>query len=202
VNVGRLIAFEGIDGCGKSTQLRFVAARLRDAGHDVVETREYTDGVVGRKIGEMARSGERVAPEVELAWFLEDRREHVAEIIAPGLAAGQIILTDRYTLSSVAYQGARGLDWHEILRVNEAEFPLPDLALVFSLSAEEGMARVRARKGEVAQPSFEKLDFQREVAEIFAALSSAYAVRVDALGEPDEVEARMLAVVRDRLGLP
>jgi dTMP kinase len=198
---GKLIAFEGIDGSGKSTQLKRLAARLETAGHDVVSTREYTDGPVGRKIGEMARSGERVAPELELQWFTEDRREHVAEVIAPGLAAGKIILTDRYTLSSVAYQGARGLDWKQILADMEAEFPLPDLALIFRLSADEGMGRVRARKGEVAQPSFEKLGFQREVAKIFDALDSAYVARVDALGELDEIEERAVAAVSDRLGL-
>ena len=202
MNPGRLIAFEGIDGSGKSTQLRRLAVRLREAGHDVVETREYTSGPVGRKIGEMARSGRRVSPELELSWFMQDRREHVAQVIAPGLAAGQVILTDRYTLSSVAYQGARGLDWQAILAANESKFPLPDLALVFTLSADEGMARVGARKGAVAQPSFEQLDFQREVEEVFAAQRSPYVAQIAASGEPDIVEERMLSVVRERLDLP
>jgi len=168
----------------------------------VVETREYTDGPIGRKIGAMARSGERIAPEVELEWFLEDRREHVAQVIAPGIADGKIILTDRYTLSSVAYQGARGLDWRRILADNEAEFPLPDLALVFTLPADVGMTRVRERKGEAAQPSFEKLGFQLEVAKIFAALDRPYVAFVDAIGSEQEVALRVDAVVNDRLDLP
>jgi len=201
VKRGLLLDFEGIDGSGKSTQLRLLAARLRAAGHEVVETREYTDGPIGRRIGAMARSGERVAAEVELQWFLEDRREHVAEVIAPGIAAGKIVLTDRYTLSSVAYQGARGLDWRRILADNEAEFPLPDLALVFTLPADAGMARVRERKGEAAQPSFEKLGFQRQVAEIFAALDRPYIACVDAIGSEEEVARRVAAVVKDRLDL-
>lgn len=200
VSRGKLIAFEGIDGSGKSTQLKRLAQRLRDAGSDVVETREYTDGPIGRKIGEMARSGERVAPELELQWFMQDRREHVAEVVSPALERGQVVLTDRYTLSSVAYQGARGLDCKQILADNEAEFPLPDLALVFTLPADEGMERIRARKGEAAQPSFEQLGFQREVARIFAALDSSYVTRVDALGEPAVIEARVVAAVQ-QLGL-
>jgi dTMP kinase len=199
VNRGKLIAFEGIDGSGKSTQLQRLAARLRETGHSVVTTREYTDGEVGRKIRAMARSGERVAPQVELQWFMEDRREHVVEVIEPALAAGQILLTDRYFLSSVAYQGARGLDWTKILADNEGEFPLPDLALVFSLSADSGMARIRARKGEVAQPSFEQLGFQREVAAIFAALTCEYIARIDADGELDEIEALTAETVQQRL---
>ena len=79
VKRGMLIAFEGIDGSGKSTQLARQAEQLNAAGHDVLTTREYTDGEIGQKIGAMARSGERVAPELELEWFMLDRREHVAK---------------------------------------------------------------------------------------------------------------------------
>ena len=107
---GLLIVFEGLDGCGKSTQLDLLCARLRAAQHEVIPTKEPTDGPVGRRIREMARSQTRVTPEQELEWFMEDRREHVSEVVEPGLAAGAIVLSDRYWLSNVAYQGARGLD--------------------------------------------------------------------------------------------
>ena len=97
-----MIAFEGLDGSGKSTQLERLAARLRAAGCDVVTTHEPTTFPSGQRIREMARSGQPLAPEEELRWFVEDRRVHVAEVIAPALRAGQIVLTDRYYVSTVA----------------------------------------------------------------------------------------------------
>ena len=198
---GRLIAFEGVDGSGKSTQLQLLAAALRERGVDVVVTREPTDGVHGRRIREMARSGERVPPETELAWFVDDRREHVSELIAPALAAGKLVLTDRYYLSSVAYQGARGLDWRAILERSEAEFPLPDLVVVVEVSPEQGLERVEARGG-TAEPVFEEIDLQRRVAEVFAALDCPYLVRVPGEDAPEAVHRRVLEVVEGRLGLP
>jgi dTMP kinase len=98
-----------------------------------------------------------------------ERREHVRETIEPALAAGTTILCDRYYLSSVAYQGARGLDANAILRANEEAFPQPDLALIFEIEAEEGLSRVAARGG-VAEPAFEEVGFLREVAKVFAAI--------------------------------
>jgi dTMP kinase len=156
VTRGKLIVFEGVDGCGKSTQLVLLAEALRARGHDVVATKEPTDGEHGRRIRTMARSGERVAAETELAWFVADRRQHVAELIEPALAAGRMVVSDRYYLSSVAYQGARGLDWRGILADSEAEFPLPDLAIAIEIDPERALERVDARAG-TAEPVFEEI---------------------------------------------
>jgi dTMP kinase len=194
VNRGRLVALEGLDGSGKTTQLPDLAAALAAAGHDVVATREPTDGVWGRRIRAMARSGELVAPEEELRWFFEDRRAHVRETIAPALAEGRWVVTDRYYLSTVAYQGARGLDWRAILAQSEAEFPPPDLALIFEVSPEVGLARVRAR-GAAAEPAFERADFLARVAAIFAAIDRPYVRRVDGAGDTDAVRASALAAL-------
>ena len=200
MNSGRLIALEGLDGCGKSTQIGLLAHTLRDAGRDAVVTREPTDGEHGRRIREMARSGESVPPETELAWFMEDRREHVTEVIAPALAAGHAVLTDRYFLSTVAYQGARGIAWREILKRSEHEFPLPDLALLFEIDPGVGLARVRAR-GEPLEPSFERADYLTRVAGIFAEMERPYIARVDASMTPDLVAASVQDYVRERLEL-
>jgi dTMP kinase len=200
VNDGTLIAFEGIDGSGKSTQAELAAEALRAAGHDLVLTREPTDGPMGQRIRAMARSGERVAPDVELGWFVEDRREHVSEVIAPALARGQVVVTDRYTLSSVAYQGARGLSVEEILAAGERDFPVPGLVVVVELEAKLALERVRARGG-IAEPSFEQLDFLERVAEIFARLPCAYIERVAGTGSVEEVQARVLSALRRRLHL-
>jgi dTMP kinase len=200
VNGGRLLVFEGLDGCGKSTQIERLARALREAGGDVLLTCEPTDGAWGRRLREMARGGEPVATEEELRWFVEDRREHVAQILAPALEAGRIVLTDRYYLSSVAYQGARGLDWRRILEASEAEFPRPDLVLLLEIEPETGLARVRAR-GDALETVFERRDFLERVAEIFRAVERAYIERVPAGGTPEQVHAAVRARVAARLGL-
>ncbi|MEM7409898.1 MAG: dTMP kinase [Myxococcota bacterium] len=194
MNRGRLIAFEGVDGTGKSTQRERVANALRERDIDVVETREPTDGPIGRRIRRMAQSGETVAPDEELQWFFDDRREHVREVIAPALAAGHWVLTDRYYLSTVAYQGARGLDWEEILARSEREFPVPDVALLFALDVEVGLERTRWRAGP-AEPAFEEAGFLTRAAAIFAALPCAYVHRVDARGGKKIVTERALAAL-------
>jgi len=200
VNGGRLIAFEGLDGCGKSTQLERLAARLRALGCDVVTTREPSEFPSGQRIREMARSGVPLAAEQELRWFVEDRRVHVAEVIAPALRAGQIVLTDRYYLSTVAYQGARGLDADAILAESEARFPSPDLTLVFEIDPRRGLDRVHARGG-VAEPVFEELGFLERVAAGFAALDRPHVVRLDADRTASEVATDVLAIVHERLGV-
>lgn len=194
---GSLIVFEGLDGCGKSTQLDLLYEWLCERGVDCVKTREPTDGEWGRRIREMARSGERVTPEEELAWFVEDRREHVREVIEPALARGAFVLSDRYWLSSVAYQGARGLDAAAIQRASEAEFPDPDLAIIFEVSPEEGIARVNARGG-VGEPVFEEVEFQRRVKKVFGQMDRPWIVRVDARGGVSEIHQAVLACVRER----
>ncbi len=200
MNAGRLIAFEGLDGAGKSTQLRRLAAALRASGHAVIETREPTDGAFGGRIRAMARSGIRVAPEEELRWFVEDRREHVTAVIRPGLAAGAIVLTDRYFLSTVAYQGARGLDAAQLLADAEAEFPLPDLALLLDIDPERGLDRIASRGG-VSEPAFEERGFLADVAAVFRALDRPYLARIDGRREPDCVAAEIRTVVQERVGV-
>lgn len=200
MNQGRLLAFEGLDGSGKTTQLAGLARRLRARGHDVVATREPTSGVHGQRIRAMAAAGERAAPAEELRLFLEDRREHVAEVIAPAIARGALVLSDRYFLSTVAYQGARGLDPLVLLRESEAEFSLPDLALLFELDPRACLERVRTRGG-TPEPAFERLDRLERVAAVFRSLDRPYLVRVDARGSEDEVAARVDAIVAERLGL-
>jgi len=201
VNRGRLVAFEGVDGSGKSTQLALLAAALREAGRGVVETREPTEGSIGRRIRAMARSGERPAPAEELRWFVEDRREHVRDVIGPGLAAGLVVLTDRYYLSTAAYQGARGLDPARLLAEAEAEFPKPDLALVLDVEPETGLERVAARGGR-AEPAFEDARYLVAVAAAFRALARPYIVRVEADHPPAAVHRAILYALRRRLDLP
>lgn len=197
---GWLVVFEGIDGGGKSTQVARLAGALRAAGHDVIETREPTDGPVGRRIRAMAASGEAVAPEQELAWFLEDRAEHVAQVIEPGLAAGRVVVSDRYTLSTVAYQGARGLDWRTLLAESERRFPLPDLAVLLEIDPAAGLART-GRRPDTDEPVFEEVGFLERVAAVYAALDRPYIERIDARGDVAGVARAVSGAVARRLGL-
>ncbi len=197
---GRLVVFEGLDGCGKSTQLERVATRLRNAGHDPLVTLEPSDGPWGRRIRQMAKSGQAVAPEEELRWFVEDRRDHAAQELRPALAAGRLVLCDRYFVSSVAYQGARGLDWRRILAESEAEFPVPDLVLLFEVTPEQGLERVRARGGKI-ETVFERAEFLERVAEIFAAIDRPYLERIEAAGTADAVETATRSDLERWLGL-
>jgi len=198
VNGGRLVALEGLDGCGKTTQAGRIAAALRARGREVVLTREPTDGPFGRRIRALAKSGDPLSAAQERELFTEDRREHVARVIEPALAEGRWVLTDRYFLSTVAYQGARGLDWREILRSSESEFPVPDVVLLFELPAAEGLTRAHARGG-VPDSRFEQGEFLIQVERIFAALDRPYLARIDASGSAEAVTARALAALRARI---
>jgi len=200
VKQGSLIVFEGVDGSGKSTQLALLADAIRSAGREVVETSEPYDCESGRKIRAMARSARGVAPERELQWFLEQRREHVRDLVVPSVAGGRVVLSDRYFLSTVAYQGARGLDSERLLAESEAEFPIPDLVLLLEIDAGSGLARVAGR-GEPREPAFEERAFLERVAAIFHGLDRDYIARVAAEGGIAEVHERVLSEVRGRLAL-
>lgn len=195
---GLLIVFEGLDGCGKSTQLDLLygvlCERFLEDERAVIRTKEPTDGPVGRRIREMARGSVRVTPEQELQWFIEDRREHTREVLEPGLARGAIVLSDRNWLSNVAYQGARGLEVAEILRANRNEFSDPDLVLIFDIAAAVGLARVRARGG-VAEPAFEELEFLTRVEKIYGSIDLPFVKRIDASPSVTEIHQAVLEVV-------
>ncbi len=195
---GILIVFEGIDGSGKSTQLRRTAAALRARGLDILETGEPTKGLWGRKIREMARTTDRVPRETELAWFIKDRREHMRDVVEPALAAGRIVLCDRSYFSTVAYQGARGFDPATLLADSQTEFGRPDLVLFFDIEPEDGLARVAARGGQ-AEPVFEELNYLERVAEIFRSLEAPGLLRIDASRGEEAVAKDVMGAVERML---
>lgn len=196
---GRLIVVEGIDGAGKSTQVRRLAEALTAAGRTVVTSREPTDGPWGRKLRASAEST-RLSLADELHAFIEDRKQHVAEVIRPALAAGAIVLLDRYYFSTMAYQGARGADVAEIRRANEAIAPRPDLVLLVDFDPQTALTRIRESRGDVPN-EFEQLDQLRAIRKIFldtAAADKTFRI-IDGHGTADEVSARLWTAV-DALG--
>jgi dTMP kinase len=198
VKRGRLIAIEGIDGAGKTTQAQMLADHLRSLGHTVVITKEPTDGPYGRKIRALSSAGESLSPDEALAYFIADRREHVRDLIAPRLQAGDVVITDRYFLSNVAYQGAEGLSPEDVLQQNEALFPLPDAVLLLGVSPEEGLRRVTARGGELNQ-AYERIDFLLRAAQIFAALERPYIHRIEGEASPEAVHELIKDALADLL---
>ncbi|NTV13819.1 MAG: dTMP kinase [Desulfobulbaceae bacterium] len=195
---GLLIVFEGIDGTGKSSQIKLLAATLTELGCPVVITREPTDGIHGREIRALFTRRESLAPAEELALFMADRREHVRLVIAPALLAGRIVLTDRYYLSTAAYQGANGQNPEAIMAANEAFAPVPDLVLLLTMTPAQGIHRIRALRGEVLN-DFEQEEVLTRVAAIFAGLDRPYIARIDAAGPLAEVQAAIEARVRELL---
>jgi dTMP kinase len=191
---GLLIAFEGIDGTGKSTQIAMLADYLSARGCEVVTTREPTDGPHGRKIRSMFASRHRLTPEEELGLFMADRREHVRELLAPALAAGKVVLTDRYYLSTAAYQGAVGFDPAAIVAANEEFAPRPDLVLLLTLTPAESVHRIKNFRGESLN-DFESEAALAGVAAVFAGFTMSYVARVDAAQSPAEVHREIVAQV-------
>ncbi len=190
---GLFIVIEGIDGTGKSTQAQRLGEWLASQGHEVVLSREPTAGPWGKKVRESAATG-RLSPENELQYFLNDRRQHVEELIAPSLAAGKVVILDRYYFSTMAYQGARGFDPTEIRRKNEEFAPVPDLLLIMDLDVDAALERIGAR-GDTAN-EFEKRENLERCREIFLSLKDESFVRViDTRGTLDEVAARVREVV-------
>ncbi len=186
---GLFIVIEGIDGTGKSTQAARLSEWFRERGREVVLSREPTAGPWGRKVRESAATG-RLSPEDELEYFLNDRRQHVDELIGPSLAAGKVVILDRYYFSTMAYQGARGFDPLEIRRKNEAFAPRPDLLLILDLEVDAALERIGAR-GDTAN-EFEQRENLERCREIFMSLCGEGFVRVvDSQGTLDEVAQRI-----------
>lgn len=189
---GVLLALEGVDGCGKSTQAELLATALRERGLDVVLTCEPTDGPLGRQIREYLQGPTRyLSPKEELNLFMADRREHVEEVIEPALAEGKIVITDRYYYSSVAYQGALGLDPDRILAQNEAMAMRPDLAVILTLPVAQASARLSGPSQRARQVSEDPAYLER-VADIYASLQGPHLRRLDASGPPQAVHVALL----------
>ncbi len=194
---GKLIVFEGIDGTGKSTQIAGLRRFLEGRGIAVVQSYEPTNGKWGRIVRESASKG-RLPVDEEVDLFLKDRRQHVEELILPALSKGQWILLDRYYISMMAYQGARGLDVEQIRKLNEEFAPVPDLVIWLDIPVEEAHRRIGDRGG---LDSFETEEMLNACRRVFAGISDEWMARVDGMGSPGDVLSRVVSVVSGRFGL-
>jgi dTMP kinase len=182
---GVLIVFEGIDGSGKSTQAEILLKRLQEEDLDVVYFREPSKGKWGRKIKKKALHPDSITPEEELDLFLEDRRENVEKNLKPALEKKKVVILDRYYYSTIAYQGAKGIDEELIARMNEEFVVEPDLVFIFDIDPQKGLERIENRKKK--DTLFEREDYLVKVREIFRGFKGEKFVHIDALKSKQEI---------------
>lgn len=197
---GLFITLEGPDGSGKTTQAALLVERLKAAGHDALPTREPGGGgPVSVRIREMLLHGGEMADATELLLFFAARAEHVATLIRPAVGAGRVVVCDRYTDSTLAYQGAGlGVSTDDILALHRiATGDLwPDLTLLLDVPPETGLQRQKDANRMEARG----LTFQQRVRDGFRALAGAHPDRIrviDAAAPVDEVHEQIWAVVTE-----
>jgi len=198
------VAFEGGEGAGKSSQLARAARWLRSFGREVIETREPGGTPLGAQLrGLLLDPDAQVVPRAEALLYAADRAQHVETVIRPALAAGEVVLTDRYVDSTLAYQGAgRGVDGTRIVTDWATGGLCPDLTVLLDLDPATGLRRAGAR---AAPDRLEaaSLAFHEAVRAGFLALAAEapdrYAV-VDAAADPDAVATAVRAAIGARLG--
>lgn len=189
---GVFIVFEGIDGSGKSTHIKQLAEELRGRGHSVLETAEPSKDLIGTFIRDYAeRNGDRFTLETETLLFAADRYEHVKQVITPALERGNIVISDRYFYSSIAYQGATGIDLDWIREMNRFA-PKPHLGILLDIPPESSLERVNDR----AKTVFEVSDYLKTVRDIYLGMvERGELVRVEADRSKNEVEAELRRLI-------
>jgi dTMP kinase len=200
------ISFEGIDGSGKSTQARMLAETLRGLGHDVVLTREPGGSPGAEDIRRLVLEGDpdRWSAETEILLFTAARRDHLERVIVPALAAGRLVITDRFADSTRVYQGltrgdlrARVDALHDLMIGRD-----PDLTFLIDIDPAAGLSRAKGRKGH--EERFEDFgeDLQTRARAGFLSLAQAAPARfrvIDGSGAPGEIAAKVAALARAAL---
>jgi dTMP kinase len=186
------IVFEGIDGSGKTVQAKMLAARLHECGIPCVLTAEPSGGPIGRQIRSLTS---RLEPEEEARQFTADRKDHVERVIVPALAQGRTVICDRYVYSSVAYQGARGVDIALILKENSKFAIRADVTFLLEIPVDIALARIRANRSPDLSP-FEKREDLHTVAALYRDLQDPSIRRIDGSLSPEAVQDHIVLILR------
>jgi dTMP kinase len=211
MNSGRFITFEGIDGCGKTTQFRQLGHWLREQGKDVVETVEPGGTAIGQQVRKIVLNPDNqdLQPRAELLLYFASRAQNVDEVIRPGLEAGRIVLCDRFTDSTLVYQGCgRGLDAEVVLALDRiaCRGVKPDTTVLIDIDIETSLARAKRRNERVGQDE-SRIDeegsaFHDRVRRGYLALAKAEPERfvvIDGRAAIGEVAVRIREAVRGRV---
>jgi len=192
---GMLICIEGIDASGKTTQAKLLVKNLNERGYEAVYTSEPTKGFFGQILRQKILYGnERVPAVVEALLFALDRLEHVEKEIKPALEKEKIVVSDRYLYSSIAYQGAAGLDPAWIEEINRWAIK-PDLAIYLDVPAEVVIKRLKRKRSVM-----ETLENQRRVRNVYLRLvKEGMLLLVDGNRPIEEIEREILEIVMKRL---
>jgi dTMP kinase len=190
-----LIAIEGIDGAGKTTQAKILKKELKKRGYDVIRLSEPTKGKWGKKIKELSSREKNPSTKELFELFFLDRMEDVNKNIIPALEKGHTVILDRYYMSSVAYQGAGGLDPAFIESENQKIAPKPDITIILDLPPKIAVKRIEHRKSE--PDYFERLKFLTKVRSIFLERYSSRSdvIIVDSTQRPNIVSNKILETV-------
>lgn len=186
---GLFITFEGSDGCGKTTQMKLLAEYLQNNGHEVVLTREPGGKGLGEKVREILLNYDgEVSDRCESFLFLADRAQNIDIIVNPAVQAGKIVLCDRHTDSTVAYQGyGRGLDLERINMLNNiaTNGKKPDLTFVFDIDTETSMKRVGREKDRMESAG---LEFHNRVREGYLKIAEQEPERIKVIDASKSIE--------------
>ena len=192
---GLFIVFEGIDGSGKSTQVKLLSRYLTSRGREVLELMEPTYGVWGKKIRDLIAGTEMPEAGYMLELFINDREDDVTRNILPALESGRVVLLDRYYYSNAAYQGAMGLNPEIILEENrKRRFPEPDRVYYIDLLPGTANDRISLRNKGLEKEIFEKQVFLERVREIYLSLKDHNFMVIDGSGS---IEETFEAISRD-----
>lgn len=186
---GLFITFEGIDGCGKTTQLNLLAEYFKEKGHEVVITREPGAKGLGEKLREILLNYDgEVSSNCEAFLFLADRAQHIDTIVKPAIDSGKIVLCDRHTDSTLAYQGyGRGVSLEQLKMLNTLATSgfVPDLTFVFDVDMETSQSRVGKDKDRMESAG---LDFHQRVRQGYLEIAKAEPERVKVINAMDSIE--------------
>ena len=205
-NKGFFITFEGIDGSGKSTQIKSLAKSLKNFGFDIIITREPGGSVGGEEIRNLLLQGDinRWSAETEILLFTAARRDHLERIISPALQNGKIVICDRFTDSTRMYQGMRGPKLRDLVDklTDEVINCDPDLTIVIDIDPEISLKRAKSRK--TVEERFEDfgVDLQKNMRKGFIELSKEFSSRIEVVNghqSVDDLAKDIFSVVKAKL---